>query len=170
MRLELRRGILGSQGRDNTTCQGEEGQVSSRRVWYGMVWYGMVWYGTVWYGKSIVWHGMGWYEYGMVWKASGWMRVGGISGRQARATVGVDVCGACPVCACVPGRGGGAYTVSQDWSQSLPRNMRGPGEGRGRGREIPPSLVTLGTRAAHGSSLSCTGSLHRRKTPQGREG
>ena len=96
MRLELRRGILGSQGRDNTTCQGEEGQVSSRRVWYGMVWYG-----TVWYGKSIVWHGMGWYEYGMVWQASGWMRVGGISGRQARATVGVGVCGACPVCACV---------------------------------------------------------------------
>jgi hypothetical protein len=105
-----------------------------------MVWYGMVWYGTVWYGKSIVWHGMGWYEYGMVWKASGWMRVGGISGRQARATVGVGVCGACPVCACVPGRGGGAYTVSQDWSQSLPRNMRGPGEGKGRGGESPPRL------------------------------
>ena len=96
MRLELQRGILGSQGRDNTTCRREEGQVSSRRVWYGMVWYG-----TVWYGKSIVWHGMGWYEYGMVWQASGWMRVGGISGRQARATVGVGVCGACPVCACV---------------------------------------------------------------------
>ena len=122
-----------------------------------MVWYGMVWYGTVWYGKSIVWHGMGWYEYGMVWKASGWMRVGGISGRQARATVGVGVCGACPVCACVPGRGGGAYTVSQDWSQSLPRNMRGPGEGKGRGGGIPPSPVILGTRAAQGSSLSCTG-------------
>ena len=27
---------------------------------------------------------------------------------------------------------------SQDWSQSLPRNMRGPGEGKGRGGEIPP--------------------------------
>ena len=35
--------------------------------------------------------------------------------------------------------------------------MRGPGEGKGRGGGIPPSPVILGTRAAQGSSLSCTG-------------
>ena len=35
--------------------------------------------------------------------------------------------------------------------------MRGPGEGKGRGGRISPSPVILGTRAAHGSTLSCTG-------------
>ena len=41
--------------------------------------------------------------------------------------------------------GGGELTFFQDWSQSLPRNMRGPGEGKGRGGGIPPSPVTLCT-------------------------
>ena len=86
----------------------------------------------------------------MGWQASGWMREGSTSGRQARAAVGVCVCGACLVCACAcacafGGGGGESSPFFQDWSQSLPRNMRGPGEGKGRGREIPPSPVTLGT-------------------------
>ena len=59
---------------------------------------------------------------------------------RVRGMSGVCVC----VCVCVGG-GGRAHLFLQDWSQSLPRNMRGPGEGKGRGREIPPSPVTLGT-------------------------
>ena len=56
----------------------------------------------------------------------------------------VRVRGMFGVCLCVVG-GGELTFFSQDWSQSLPRNMRGPGEGKGRGGEIPPSPVTLGT-------------------------
>jgi len=44
------------------------------------------------------------------------------------------------VCASLTGRGGGVHTFSQDWSQSLPRNMRGPGEGKGRRGESLPRL------------------------------
>ena len=75
------------------------------------------------------------------------MSEGDTSGRQARAAVGVCVCVCGHVC-CVrvfAGRGGGSSPFSQDWSQSLPRNMRGPGEGKGRGGGIPPSPVILGT-------------------------
>ena len=78
------------------------------------------------------------------WQASGWMYEGGTSGRRARVAVGVCVCGACLVCECA-WEGGELTYLYQDWLQSLPRNMRGPGEDKGRGGEIPPSPVTRGT-------------------------